>query len=327
MPRRMTRRCRVCRGVGHNITNCASPIALQWINTNNDFFRTLARAHESGEISYSVACREIFGWFQGKTAEEIGIIARQYGLRAYYPDLYTMIKHLGNLFYHDVCPIECQILSWNVVSVVLIYETPPILTNNLDDIYRSVTDLDTPTDELGITLATAFHGIGSNITEHILTNMLRTFALGNDIRTYTIIDTARTLIRLETEMQDIFVMIDGAIQRRGAAEGAAGAAGLVSTAGAAVQWKVDPVVLCTETAEELAVESECPICYDIRKCSDYIVCNCTHSFCNTCITTQLEKQKPHIQPTCAMCREPIRTVYISDVEIYNTFTKRICNLV
>jgi hypothetical protein len=87
-------------------------------------------------------------------------------------------------------------------------------------------------------------------------------------------------------------------------------------------FQVDPVptntntninllYLCMESAEELAVKVECAICYEDHALLNMDTVDCEHMFCHGCLTTQLKTIK-----SCALCRHPIRTVQIRDVENY-----------
>lgn len=82
----------------------------------------------------------------------------------------------------------------------------------------------------------------------------------------------------------------------------------------------DPITLlhlCVESAEELAAQVECPICYDDHKLLNMDTMDCEHMFCHGCITTQLKTLK-----SCALCRAPIKRIQIRDVENYTELCSR-----
>jgi hypothetical protein len=55
---------------------------------------------------------------------------------------------------------------------------------------------------------------------------------------------------------------------------------------------------------------ECPICYEM--CDNMVVTTCAHLFCQTCTNTMINQSGRFL--TCAMCRTPIRDLYVHSEE-------------
>jgi hypothetical protein len=53
---------------------------------------------------------------------------------------------------------------------------------------------------------------------------------------------------------------------------------------------------------------ECVICYDTKQKSEFVIMNCNHEFCGTCIKNVLKKEIFKEESNCALCREEITTV-------------------
>jgi len=91
-------------------------------------------------------------------------------------------------------------------------------------------------------------------------------------------------------------------------------------------WKVQPMMLCLETASELAVEVDCPICFDAVKQIQTLTTNCNHVFCKDCLCKHLDNTRVDASPACPMCRTTIKTVEIKDIdfydELYDKYTMR-----
>lgn len=58
---------------------------------------------------------------------------------------------------------------------------------------------------------------------------------------------------------------------------------------------------------------ECPICYET--CNNMVATTCAHLFCQTCTNTMINRSARSL--TCAMCRTPIRDLYVHSEESMN----------
>ena len=75
---------------------------------------------------------------------------------------------------------------------------------------------------------------------------------------------------------------------------------------------------------------ECPICYNSIPCQDMITTNCSHQFCQGCITKTFDMAKAAIDNNtltfnprkikCAMCRTVTTKLTFNNPEIMNAFT-------
>lgn len=76
--------------------------------------------------------------------------------------------------------------------------------------------------------------------------------------------------------------------------------------------RIDPILLCLESAEELGEHTECPICYkDEIILLDMVTTACYHSFCCTCMIQHLQRK-----PDCPICRGPVQTLQVRHTENY-----------
>lgn len=82
-------------------------------------------------------------------------------------------------------------------------------------------------------------------------------------------------------------------------------------------WTVQPMMLCLETSDELAVEVDCPICLDAIKQIQTLTTNCQHVFCKDCLCKHLDNTRVDASPACPMCRTTIKTVEIKDIDFYD----------
>jgi hypothetical protein len=66
-------------------------------------------------------------------------------------------------------------------------------------------------------------------------------------------------------------------------------------------------------------ENECPICQEeITNQANWVETICHHKFCQTCIAGQLEaasKVEQFREPTCALCRTPMATLYFNNYKV------------
>jgi hypothetical protein len=79
---------------------------------------------------------------------------------------------------------------------------------------------------------------------------------------------------------------------------------------------VEPIMLCLETASELAVLKECVICQEEKPTIGFATTNCTHDFCHGCICMHIELKRM-TKSACPLCRSTITTLTVKDVEKYD----------
>lgn len=91
------------------------------------------------------------------------------------------------------------------------------------------------------------------------------------------------------------------------------------------QWRVEPFLLCLETAEELKEEVFCSICLDDHTKLDTVTTNCGHEFGKACMCAHLDYQLVTRCPTCPMCRTEVTTLEIKDVDFYDELYERYVN--
>jgi hypothetical protein len=93
------------------------------------------------------------------------------------------------------------------------------------------------------------------------------------------------------------------------------------------EWKMDiqPMMICSETYDELQKNEECPICLTDQRKFDIVTTNCKHSFCKDCINKSLTIAKnARKQLSCALCRGQVACLEIKDVEEYNKMKESYC---
>lgn len=78
---------------------------------------------------------------------------------------------------------------------------------------------------------------------------------------------------------------------------------------------VKPIMLCLETASELAVMKECIICQEEKPTFGFTTTNCNHDFCHDCICMHI-KLKEMTKPACPLCRSTITSLTVKDVDKY-----------
>jgi hypothetical protein len=88
------------------------------------------------------------------------------------------------------------------------------------------------------------------------------------------------------------------------------------------RWKVESLLLCLETRDELNKKTECPICLEEVKTINILKTNCNHEFCGECIMKKLETDRSRCAPNCPMCRTDIKTMEIKCPEIFNEFCEK-----
>jgi Zinc finger, C3HC4 type (RING finger) len=84
---------------------------------------------------------------------------------------------------------------------------------------------------------------------------------------------------------------------------------------------INPIMLCLETHSELQTLVECAICQEDKPTLDSNTTNCGHSFCHGCITRHIES-KGKRTPPCPLCRTPITSLEIKDVENFCSIEHR-----
>jgi len=63
---------------------------------------------------------------------------------------------------------------------------------------------------------------------------------------------------------------------------------------------------------------DCAICYESITDMNIVKLNCNHNFCGCCIKNTLHhNDKPYINPSCALCRNPISRFIVKNLETYN----------
>ena len=62
---------------------------------------------------------------------------------------------------------------------------------------------------------------------------------------------------------------------------------------------------------------ECSICYDPKNGKDLVTLNCNHVFCGACVVGIIKNNNKVIVPSCALCREHIKSIKYSDTNFEN----------
>ena len=62
---------------------------------------------------------------------------------------------------------------------------------------------------------------------------------------------------------------------------------------------------------------ECAICYDQKSANNLVTLNCNHAFCGTCVVGIIKNNNKVIVPSCALCRENIKSITYSDTNFEN----------
>ena len=82
------------------------------------------------------------------------------------------------------------------------------------------------------------------------------------------------------------------------------------------KFKIESILDLTDDNEgEIGCDVECNICYESLIQNKFVKLNCSHSFCGTCIENTLKICKDTVGPRCAMCREPINSMWTKDINI------------
>jgi hypothetical protein len=81
---------------------------------------------------------------------------------------------------------------------------------------------------------------------------------------------------------------------------------------------IEATMLCLETQNELQQCIECVICQEDKPILDCNTINCGHSFCHGCITKHINS-KGKDRPSCPLCRTPIISLQIKDIENFQNF--------
>lgn len=67
-------------------------------------------------------------------------------------------------------------------------------------------------------------------------------------------------------------------------------------------------MICDNNVDVSEVLCECAICYDPKIRNDLVTLNCNHAFCGECIVGIIKNNNKVILPSCALCREPIKSI-------------------
>ena len=62
---------------------------------------------------------------------------------------------------------------------------------------------------------------------------------------------------------------------------------------------------------------ECSICYDPKIVNDLVTLNCNHVFCGKCVVGIIKNNNKIIAPSCAFCREPIKSITYANINFEN----------
>ena len=83
------------------------------------------------------------------------------------------------------------------------------------------------------------------------------------------------------------------------------------------KYRINPILFCSETDEELEEVSECSICYEPVKLLDSVTLNCDHQFCGGCIKNLCQSvKKSHLN--CPMCREQVCSFIVKSDELLDS---------
>jgi hypothetical protein len=55
---------------------------------------------------------------------------------------------------------------------------------------------------------------------------------------------------------------------------------------------------------------ECPICITCQEVDEKILFQCSHSVCNSCFHSYIDSLKTGIEPTCGLCRDVVKRVFV-----------------
>lgn len=55
---------------------------------------------------------------------------------------------------------------------------------------------------------------------------------------------------------------------------------------------------------------ECPYCITFQKVDDKVMFQCSHSVCNSCFHSYIDSLKTGIEPTCGICRDVVKRIYV-----------------
>jgi hypothetical protein len=82
------------------------------------------------------------------------------------------------------------------------------------------------------------------------------------------------------------------------------------------KFKIESVLDLTDDNEgEISCDTECDICYESKIKNEFVKLNCSHSFCGECIETTLKTCTINTGPRCALCRESIKSILTTDINI------------
>jgi hypothetical protein len=76
-------------------------------------------------------------------------------------------------------------------------------------------------------------------------------------------------------------------------------------------------MICYKNVDISDVLCECAICYDTKIGNDLVTLNCNHAFCGECVVGIIKNNNKVIVPSCALCRENIKSITYSDTNFEN----------
>ena len=79
-------------------------------------------------------------------------------------------------------------------------------------------------------------------------------------------------------------------------------------------------MICVSKTE---AECDCAICYEPTVGDKCVTLNCNHMFCGTCVVGIIKNNNKVIEPSCALCREPIKSITYSDKKFEYDMTEYI----
>jgi hypothetical protein len=94
------------------------------------------------------------------------------------------------------------------------------------------------------------------------------------------------------------------------------------------KYDINPYIMLNSWDEDVNELCDCVICWEKVKIMDTVTLNCNHSFCASCIKNVLiSNSSSNIQnPCCALCRQPMKTFQVKDVETYNSISEHCINV-
>jgi hypothetical protein len=85
-------------------------------------------------------------------------------------------------------------------------------------------------------------------------------------------------------------------------------------------WKIIPEL--SMDIDEPNETRDCPICFEMKLKSDYVVPLCKHGVCRSCFINMVDNGSVLKAPLCPMCREVIKMVDVYNIDMYNTIVNK-----